>query len=78
MSALASGIPLWQPSMERIQQSNLAAFQRAVFQQWGRKFDDYAELHRWSVESPEEFWVSLWDFARIEGERGESVLIDGD
>jgi acetoacetyl-CoA synthetase len=74
----AGNIPLWQPSAERIAQSNLSAFMQAARRQWGRAFDGYAELHRWSVECPEEFWVSVWDFSGIQGERGATVLVDGD
>jgi len=69
---------LWQPSAERIAQSNLSKFMQAARRQWRRAFDGYAALHRWSVEHPEEFWVSVWDFAGIEGERGAGVLLDGD
>ncbi|MFA7268906.1 MAG: acetoacetate--CoA ligase [Sterolibacterium sp.] len=73
-----SDAPLWLPSAERIRQSNLAAFMDAASRQWGRTFNGYAELHRWSIEHPEQFWASLWDFARIEGRRGARVLVDGD
>jgi len=74
----AGDLPLWQPGAERIAQSNLSAFMQAARRQWGRALDDYAGLHRWSVEYPEEFWVSVWDFARVEGKRGATVLLDGD
>jgi len=72
------GIPLWQPSAERIAKANLVAFMQIASRRWGRSFVDYADLHRWSVEQPEQFWVTLWDFARIEGRRGERVLANPD
>ena len=78
MSTTTSDAPLWQPSAQRIQQSKLAAFMQAAGRQWGRSFGNYAALHRWSIEHPEQFWVSLWDFAGVEGERGVAVLVDGD
>jgi len=71
-------LPLWRPSAERIAQSNLSAFMRAASQQWGCGFEDYAELHRWSVEHPGQFWVSLWEFAGVIGERGNTALLDGE
>jgi len=71
-------MPLWQPGAERIAQSNLSAFMQAASRQWGRTFDGYADLHLWSVEHSEEFWVSVWDFAGVRGERGTTVLVDGD
>ncbi|MBI3524846.1 MAG: acetoacetate--CoA ligase [Betaproteobacteria bacterium] len=70
--------PLWQPSTERIARSNLTAFMHAASRQWGRGFEGYAELHRWSVEHPEQFWVSLWEFAGVIGTRGDTALVDGD
>ena len=78
MTSQVGNIVLWQPSAERIAQSNLSKFMQAARRQWRRAFDGYAALHRWSVEHPEEFWVSVWDFAGIEGERGAGVLLDGD
>ena len=78
MSTPTSDAPLWQPSAQRIQQSKLAAFMQAAGRQWGRSFGNYAALHRWSIEHPEQFWVSLWDFAGVAGERGATVLVDGD
>ncbi|MCX7178788.1 MAG: acetoacetate--CoA ligase [Proteobacteria bacterium] len=78
MSNPTSAAQLWQPSAARIEQSKLAAFMLAAGRQWGLAFADYAQLHRWSIEHPEQFWVSLWDFAQVVGERGLTVLVDGD
>jgi len=72
----ASG-PLWQPSAERIARSNLSDFMQAAGRQWGRAFDGYDDVHRWSVDHPEAFWVSVWDFAAVRGDRGTTVLVDG-
>jgi len=33
----------------------------------GRDFASYDELWRWSVEEPEAFWASIWDFFAIRG-----------
>jgi acetoacetyl-CoA synthetase len=71
--------PLWQPSPERIERSNLTAFARAVEARWGVGGADYAALHRWSVEHREPFWSAVWDFADVRAQRrGERVLLDGD
>ena len=70
--------PLWQPAADRIADSNLAAFMQAASRQWGGAFGGYADLHHWSVEQPEQFWITLWDFAHVQGERGTTVLLDGD
>ena len=66
--------PIWQPSAERIAGSRLRAFMTRMEAHWGVSLPDYAALHRWSVEYPEQFWPSVWEFCGVIGERGEAVL----
>ena len=74
-----SDTPLWQPSPERAAQANLTAFMRGVNARYGTRFTDYDALYRWSIEQPEAFWTSVWDFCDIKAaHRGERVLVDGD
>jgi acetoacetyl-CoA synthetase len=70
----ASGEPLWTPSPQRVADANLTHFIRAAGQSWKRKLATYADLHRWSIDFPEEFWVSVWDFCGIDGVRGDTVV----
>ena len=70
--------PLWRPSRERIESSHLRRFMVEAERRWNVKLLDFAALHRWSVERPEEFWVSVWDFCDIVAEtRGARTLVDG-
>ena len=42
-----------------------------------RNIADYAGLHRFSVDEPERFWLTVWDYCGIVAEqRGEVVLAD--
>ena len=59
--------PLWQPAPERVAITNMTRFARDASLRWGRTFKDYADLHRWSVEAPEEFWISIWDWTGVIG-----------
>ncbi|MHB8534978.1 MAG: acetoacetate--CoA ligase [Sulfuricaulis sp.] len=71
--------PSWQPSAASIDGANMTAFMREVNTRWGINLSDYGALHRWSVEQPERFWISLWDFCKVISiQRGERVLVDGD
>ncbi len=71
--------PLWQPSQERIEGTNLYAFMRKAEAQWGASLPDYDAVWRWSVDRPEEFWVSLWDFCGVVAEtRGTRVMENPD
>ena len=71
----STNVPLWEPTEEQIACANITKFSRESEDKWGRVFDDYRQLHRWSVEEPEEFWISVWDFCGlIATTRGERVF----
>ena len=69
--------PLWQPAPEQIASTNMTRFAREAALRWGRNFEDYADLHRWSVEAPEEFWLNVWDWTGVIGAGDtEPVIVD--
>ena len=57
---------LWEPSQERIKQSNLTAFAQRF--QAREMSADYESLWQWSVDSPNEFWRALAQFADLVAE----------
>ena len=70
---------LWTPSAERIRDANLTRFRAVLEERRGLAFDDYAALHRWSVEHREAFWSEIWEFCGVVAEtKGGTVLADGD
>ncbi len=70
-----TGTPLWTPDPNRIENANLTSFLRSVNQRFGHSFEDYASLHRWSIESPEEFWTAVWELGEVRASvRGERVV----
>ena len=70
--------PLWAPSAERIASANMTAFREAANTRWQLAMGDYDTLHAWSVEAPEQFWRSMWEFGKVVGESGDVVLENGD
>ena len=71
--------PLWTPSADRIANARLTAYQSWLQDRHQLSFKDYADLHRWSVESPEAFWASIWDFCGVKAQQNyERVLDHGD
>ena len=71
--------PLWEPSQARIAGANVTAFARAAIREWGLKFNTYPEFYQWSVDQPEQFWQSLWQYAGVKARtRGERVLVHGE
>ena len=73
-----STAPIWQPSVKRIAATRLTAFMKAAEKRWKRRLAsaDYATLHAWSIEHPEEFWASVWEFGEVIGEMGSTVVVD--
>ena len=68
---------LWQPSLERIRASNLHRFAHEVRRRYAIPGDDYAALHRWSVENRADFWSEIWRHGGVIGEMGEGpILVD--
>ena len=65
--------PLWSPSPERIAATNITAFRHTLEHQWRVSLRDYAALYQFSVDRPEAFWSSLWDFTGIRGVKGGRV-----
>ena len=63
--------PIWVPDPARAALSAMARFRDA------HGFTEYPELHRWSVAEPDAFWVALWDWTGMIGDRGERVLDPG-
>jgi len=64
---------LWEPTHEVIRAARITRFQEWL----GRGGQDYPELWRWSVESPEEFWPAIWDYFGVVGERGTGPVLSG-
>jgi acetoacetyl-CoA synthetase len=67
---------MWQPSAERMAQANLTQFMGEVSRRFGAEVQDYAQLYDWSIANPEPFWLAIWDYAGVIGERGERTLLD--
>ncbi|MCP4007613.1 MAG: acetoacetate--CoA ligase [bacterium] len=73
------GEPLWSPSAERVESSQLTAFRRLMEAETGLELRDYAALQGWSVRDTPAFWEALWRFGEVIGERGSGpTLVDAE
>ncbi|MGB0620129.1 MAG: acetoacetate--CoA ligase [Myxococcota bacterium] len=70
------GRVLWSPKDEAVSRSQLAAFQGLVETRTGQRFDDYSQLHDWSIEEPALFWGAVWDYCEIRARRGPRAVVD--
>ncbi|NOR23325.1 MAG: acetoacetate--CoA ligase [Desulforhopalus sp.] len=68
--------PLWEPSEQRIKDSNMYRFMQSVNQTHGINCSDYNELYQWSVENIEAFWAEMWRFAAIKASKEYQRVID--
>ncbi|GAA3830138.1 acetoacetate--CoA ligase [Sphaerisporangium flaviroseum] len=67
------GALLWEPSPEVVRDAKVTRYAAWL----GRSEGEYEDLWRWSVDSPEEFWTSVWDYFGVVGERGDGPVISG-
>lgn len=66
---------LWQADARRVAGAAITRFARRAETTFSRRnLTNFPELHRWSVEHPEEFWPLAWDFCGLVGERGDVAL----
>ena len=68
--------PLWEPSDQRIKDSNMYRFMQGVNQAHGTNHSDYDSLYQWSVENIEAFWAEIWRFAEIKSSKDYQKVID--
>ena len=68
---------LWEPSEERIRNSNMKKFIDFVNKRHDKNFEDFFELYDWSVTDIPDFWEAMWDFGEvISSKKFESVVDD--
>lgn len=70
--------PLWEPSPQAIKGSNITRFMAEANKRYSLRIKGYWDLDAWSVEHSEDFWLLVWDFAGVIGERTGAVLVDKD
>ena len=69
---------LWQPSAEVLSNSHMARYMKQM-QSHTKGATTYAELHRWSVDHPEQFWPSIVDYSGIKfRQKPQSILQHGE
>ncbi|GFR19548.1 acetoacetyl-CoA synthetase [Trichonephila clavata] len=40
-------------------------FKKIIQEKYNKKFNDYWDFHRWTIENLAEFWAELWDFVGV-------------
>jgi acetoacetyl-CoA synthetase len=69
--------PVWTPDPIHARTTLMHRFATMASERFGRTFDGYDAVWRWSIEDREAFWSLVWDFCDVHGSRGDTVLADG-
>jgi acetoacetyl-CoA synthetase len=56
---------MWEPPREQAQAVEMRRFMDWTGERRGRRFADYDELWRWSVDDLEGFWAGIWEFCGV-------------
>jgi acetoacetyl-CoA synthetase len=68
--------PLWIPSKERIENSNLQSYIKYLVKEYDLSFNNYHELYDWSVKEIESFWESIWKFSGLIHSKSYDGILD--
>ena len=66
---------LWKINDKKLNNTNLIKYSNFIKQNY--KFDsnkDFNKIWKWSVNNPQFFWKSVWDFTRVKGNLGNIIL----
>ena len=53
-------------------------FARKAEKRFNLELRDYDAIHKWSTDSPKEFWTHAWDYLGVVGSKGSQVLTHGE
>ena len=69
--------PLWEPTPDALESSRLTAYMEWLAAERGLRFDGYPELWQWSVDDPDSFWRSIWDYFEVIASGDAAAVTDG-
>ncbi len=67
---------LWQPSKERIENTNMFQFMQYVNHRYEKDFGGYDDLYGWSVAEIPKFWEAVWDYGEIRCSEPYKEVVD--
>jgi acetoacetyl-CoA synthetase len=74
---MGEGTKLWSPPEDLIEDSALTSYMHWLAGELGVETGDYASLWQWSVDEPDAFWRSIWDYYDVQADgEPEAALAD--
>jgi acetoacetyl-CoA synthetase len=68
--------PLWEPTVQDRERTEMTRFMRWVGERTSHAFADYGELWEWSVSEVEEFWAAVWEYCGVRASRPYEQVLD--
>jgi acetoacetyl-CoA synthetase len=66
---------LWKINKEKLNKTNLALYSNFIKKNYKINVDNnFNLLWKWSIDNNEFFWKSIWDFTKVKGNLGNSLL----
>ena len=66
---------LWKINNEKQKKTNLALYSNFIKKKYKvNSGNDFNKIWKWSVDNPEIFWKSIWDFTKVSGNLGNTLL----
>lgn len=69
-------IPIWVPTEERINNSNLTKYFSFLSNNYSKNFVSYSELYNWSIDEIENFWKSIWKYSEIIHSKSYTTILE--
>ena len=70
---------LWRINREKLNKTNLAKYSKFINQKYKIDFaNNFSKIWKWSVDNPNLFWKSIWDFTKVKGDLGKTLLNESD
>ena len=61
---MSTPAPVWRPSVPA-SEIPINQYREHVNRKFGKSLADSHQLHQWSVASPQDFWVDLWNYTEL-------------
>ena len=68
--------PLWQPDEKAAKGSQMYSFLDQVSRKYKLPDNEYATVHKWSIEHIDQFWSEVWDFTGIIASEKYNRIVD--
>ncbi len=66
---------LWKINKKKLEKTNLSRYSNFIKQNYKINSDsNFNKIWRWSIENPDIFWKSIWDFTKVKGDQGNILL----